>query len=74
MPIGRYRMTDPTVALFEEDGHHIVHLVPAGAIITADSVAFDDDKLVDVTWDRRKLVMFTEDLRSRTELVEVTSK
>lgn len=51
-------MTDPTVALFEEDGHHIVHLVPA----TVDSVALGDDKLVDVTWDRRKLVMFTEGL------------
>jgi hypothetical protein len=72
MPIERYRITDPTIALFDEDGHRITHLVPAGAIITVDSVAFDEGTLVDATWDCRKVTMFSQDLRSRAELVNHT--
>ena len=72
MPIECYRITDPTIALFDEDGHPITHLVPGGAIITVDSVAFDKGTLVDATWDCRKVTMFTQDLRSRGELVKQT--
>jgi hypothetical protein len=65
MPLGRYRITSPTIALFHEDGRHVAHTVPTGAFIHVDSAAFDGEKLVDVTWDDRKVMMFTQDLRSR---------
>ena len=70
MLVGRYRIKEPTIALFHEDGRHVARTVPAGAIITIDSDAFDGDKLVDVTWGRKKVMMFTQDLRSRSELAD----
>jgi hypothetical protein len=74
LPIGRYHIKHPTIALFHEDGRHIAHTVPAGAFITVDSAAFDGDRLVDVTWDSKKVMMFTQDLRSRAEQVRENSK
>jgi hypothetical protein len=39
-----------------------------------DSAAFDDKRLVDVTWDDKKVMMFTQDVRSRAERVPKDSK
>ena len=69
MPLGHFRITDRTIALFQEDGRHVAHTVPQGAIIRVDSASFDGDKLVDVTWDGKKVMMFTQDLRSRAKAV-----
>jgi hypothetical protein len=66
MPLGRYRITSPTIAVIIEDGRHVAHMVPSGAIISVDGVSFDKDRLVDVTWDNKKAMMFTQDLRSRS--------
>jgi len=65
MPIGRYRMTDATMALFLEGDRHIARTIPANTIITVDSEAFDGNRLVDVTWNEKKVMMFAQDLRSR---------
>jgi hypothetical protein len=67
--LGHFRITNPTIALFQEDGRHVAHTVPQGAIIRVDSAAFDGDKLVDVVWDGKRVMMFTQDLRSRAEAV-----
>jgi hypothetical protein len=74
MPIGRYRITNPTMALIQENGHDVAHTIPTGTIITFDSTAFDGEKLVNVTWDGKAVMMFAEDLRVRSELVQGTSK
>jgi len=65
MPIGRYRITQKTMALFLEGARHIARTVPANTIITVDGEAFDRDRLVDVTWNDKKVMMFAQDLRSR---------
>jgi hypothetical protein len=65
MPLGRYRITNPKIALFEEGGRHVARIVPVDAIVSVDSAAFDGNKLVDVTWNDKKVMMFTQDLRSR---------
>jgi len=65
MPIGRYRITDATMALFLEGDRHIARTIPADTIITVDSEALDGDRLVDVTWNDKKVMMFAQDLRSR---------
>ncbi len=33
MAIGRYRITNPTLALFEEGGRHVAHTVSTGTVI-----------------------------------------
>jgi hypothetical protein len=70
MPIDRYRIKSPTIALFEEDGRHVADTVPIGAIVEIDSEMFDGNKLVTVAWDGRHVMMFTQDLRSRGEAIK----
>jgi hypothetical protein len=62
---GVYRIKTPTVALFEENGGQVARTVPAGAVISIDSAAFDGEKLVNVTWDGKSAMMFAQDLRAR---------
>jgi len=74
MTIGRFRLTNPTLALIHEYGRHVAHTVPTGTIIVVDSDAFDGEKLVNVTWDTRTVMMFAQDLRSRAERVTATAE
>jgi hypothetical protein len=63
-----FRITSATIALFPVDeDHHEAHLVPAGAIVAAERI--DEDKLIEVTWDGKKILMFAQDIRSRGERV-----
>ena len=66
----RYRITSSTIALFLEEGRHVARMVPAGSVITIDSEKFDGDKLVEVLWSEKKVMMFTQDIRSRGEKVD----
>lgn len=68
----KYRIKSPTIALYENIDHHVADLVPVGAIVRVDSSAFDGDKLVEVIWDGRSVMMFTQDLRRRAEAVDRT--
>jgi hypothetical protein len=70
MLAGRYRIIDPTMALFFEEGRHVAFTVPAGAIVTVENGGFDGHKLVDVTCDGKNVMMFAHDLRSRAEPIE----
>jgi hypothetical protein len=69
MPVGRYRFSSPTLALLEEGGRHVARTVPAGAVVEVDG-AFEKEKLVEVLWDGKRVMMFAQDLRSRAELAE----
>ena len=69
MPFGLYRIKVPTIALFEEDGRHIARTVPPGAFIAVNREAFAGAKLVNVTWDDKTVMMFRQDLLSRSEWV-----
>jgi hypothetical protein len=70
LPVVRYRIVEPTMALSFEDGRHIAFTVPVGVIVTVESAAFDGNKLVDVTCDGKNAMMFAHDLQSRAELIE----
>ena len=67
---GRYRLKTPTLALLEEEGRHVAHTVPSGAIVVLDRAPTDGEKLVEVVWDGRRVMMFAQDLRSRGERTE----
>jgi hypothetical protein len=69
MQSGRYHIKSPTVALFYKDnGLLAVRMVPEGSVIIVDGGGSDDDRLIDVIWDGRKVMMFTRDLLSRADL------
>jgi hypothetical protein len=66
--LSRYRITQPTMALFLEEGRQVARCVPSGAVISLDSV--DGNKLVEVMWCEEKILMFAQDIRSRGERIE----
>ena len=62
--LGRHRLNNPLLAMFAgEDGHEAI-TVPIGTVIELTAKKFNGDRLMEVIWDDRKLLMFTEDLRS----------
>jgi hypothetical protein len=56
--------------LFLEDGRHVAHLVPEGATISIDGKTFNGNKLIEVTWAEQIVMMFTQDLRTRSIKVD----
>jgi hypothetical protein len=64
--LGRYRLIEPILAMFAVDGHHDTVTVPSGEVVHTDGETFNGDKLTDVLWNGKKMMMFTEDLRNRT--------
>jgi len=61
----RYRIKRPTIALFLEDGRHVAHMVPEGTVITVQTETFNGDRLIEVLWAEKNVMMFTQDIRSR---------
>jgi hypothetical protein len=70
MPIGRYRIIDTTVAIFEEGGTQVSRTIPVGAVILVSEENSARDDLAQVTWDGKKALMFLQDLRFRAEKVD----
>ena len=66
MPAGKFRITTPTIVLVPEGELNVAHTLPSGAVITANSDEFDGRKLVKVTWGEKTIMVFAQDLRSRT--------
>jgi hypothetical protein len=65
-----YRITSPALVLFRENERHVSHTIPKGAVVSFDGKTFDGDKLVEVQWDGKVVLMFTQDLRSRGVKIE----
>ena len=63
---GRYRLTQPTLAMVAVDSHHEAITVPTGAILDLDGRTFNGERLMEVLWDDRRVLMFTEDLKLRS--------
>ena len=61
----KYLINSPTIALFWEDDRHVAHMVPTGSVITLDSEEFNGNKLVEVLWSEKRVMMFTQDIRTR---------
>jgi len=61
----RYRLTTPTLAIIHEDGHNSPVTVPNGAVVKMIAGTLDGNRLIDVMWDGKALMMFTTDIRAR---------
>lgn len=67
MKSGLYVLSSPTLALIEENGHHVAQTIPQGETLTIAEEAFGADRLIEVLWADRKVLMFADDLRSRLQ-------
>jgi hypothetical protein len=61
----RYRLLQPTIALFLEEGRQVAHTVPTEEVIEAERI--DGEGFVEVRWKEKTILMFAQDLRARTE-------
>jgi hypothetical protein len=59
-----YRIQSPVLGLYLENGPHR-SVIPKGAVIYIDRDTFKGDRLVQVRWNGKMVMMFTQDLRSR---------
>jgi hypothetical protein len=66
----RYRINDSTIAMFQEEAGYVARTIASGAVVDVCNDAIDSDGLVDVIWNGRRVMMFTQDLRSRAEIIE----
>ena len=66
----KYRLSGPTLAMYLEDGRHIGQLLPEGATITTDGKKFNGEKLLNITWDDKPMMMFTHDVQQRGTPIE----
>jgi len=64
-----FRITSPTIILFPEDGRHVSRMISKGELITINTETFNGNKLVEVLWEGRVVMMFTQDLRARGEKI-----
>jgi hypothetical protein len=64
-----YRMRTPTLAIILHDGHMVPLTIPKGGEIEVIGGPADDDRLLDVTWEGKTVLMFTIDIRGRGERV-----
>ena len=52
------------------DDERLSVMVPLGATIQVTTEPLDEDRLIDVEWEKKALRMFTSDIRDRCELIE----
>jgi hypothetical protein len=64
---GRYRLNNPTLALIEKDGRHVARTIPTGAVVELDGQHLEGDKLIEARWDGHTVMIFSQDLRARSE-------
>jgi hypothetical protein len=64
--LGSYRLIEPILAMFAIDGHHEAMTVPTGTMLDLNGKKFNGDRLMEVKFDDRMVLMFTDDLRQKT--------
>jgi len=58
------------MAIHSVEGQRTTVTVPSGMVVLALQDHLDGDVLIEVTWNDKKYLMFTQDLRERSEPVE----
>ena len=62
--LGRHRLNNPLLAMFAGvDGHEAI-TIPTGTVLELTAKKFNGDRLMEVSWDEQKVLMFTEDLKN----------
>jgi len=67
----QFELNTPTVAIDTVEGKHVAAVVPAGSVIKVASGPTPGDRMVDVLWEGRMVMMFAIDVDVRG--TEVTS-
>ena len=63
----RFRMKSPTLAIMAQDGAKIPVMIPKGAEVEILDGPLNGNRLVDVRWEGKSIMVFTNDIRDRGE-------
>jgi hypothetical protein len=66
----RFKLKRPLLALERPDGHAKGFHLPPGEIVTVKGGPLNGELIVDVGWNGRTVMMFTQDLQEHAELIE----
>jgi tricorn protease-like protein len=66
----RFRMKNPTLAIMTQDGAKIPVMIPKGGEVEVFDGPLNGNRLVDVRWDGKTVMVFTNDVRDRGERLE----
>ena len=66
----RYRLNTPTLAIVKIDGQQSPVTVPSGAVVKVVDGPLNGNRLVDVNWEGKTVMMFTTDIRERCMRLE----
>ena len=66
----RFRMKTPTLAIMAQDGAKIPVMIPKGAEVEVLDGPLNGNRLVDVRWEGKTVMVFTNDIRDRGERLE----
>jgi hypothetical protein len=69
-----YRLKSCTLAILDQKGQKIPLTIPTGSTVEVAEEEINGNRLVDVTWEGKKVKMFTTDLRERGEAVNGTAQ
>jgi hypothetical protein len=63
---GKYRLTHPALALISVDDHHEGVTIAADSTIELNGKKFDGQRVVDVVWNGKLVMMFVDELKFAT--------
>jgi hypothetical protein len=64
-----YRVRETALAILSTGGERLPVTLPINAIIVLIDGPLDGNRLVDVSWEGKTLMMFTQDMRDRCDLL-----
>ena len=66
----RFRLKSPTLAIMTQDGANIAIMIPKGAEVEVIDGPLNGNWLLDIRWECKTVMVFTNDIRDRGELTE----
>jgi hypothetical protein len=67
-----YRLNAETLGILSKAQQRIVVLIPYNAVVTVVNGPLNGNRMVDVMWEEKLVMIFVEDLRARGELMKLT--
>jgi hypothetical protein len=67
----RLRLTREAMAIVQRNSRNVSIMIPEGAIIEIMGGPFNGTRLMDVRYNGEMIMMFTDDMKTHTELIKV---
>ena len=69
----RFRLTRSAMAIALREERHVAIMIPQGATIDVIGGPFNGTRLMDVRYECEMILMFTDDMKTHTELIRAAT-